>query len=119
MDQTVQPVLASGDHSPEFQIATAPAWMCFSNGQLDVTNHVKDFAAYAANLVRYYNKGGFDWGGTHFQSPSNYPIAWWGIFNEPNGNGITADQYVTIQPLSFPRWSIQTMDWAPETAATR
>jgi hypothetical protein len=102
MDQTVQPVLASGDHSPEFQIATAPAWMCFSNGQLDVTNHVKDFAAYAANLVRYYNKGGFDWGGTHFQSPSNYPIAWWGIFNEPNGNGITADQYVTIYNTVVP-----------------
>jgi len=102
MDQTVQPVLASADHSPEFQIATAPAWMCFSNGQLDVTNHVKDFAAYAANLVRYYNKGGFDWGGRHFQSPSNYPITWWGIFNEPNGNGITADQYVTIYNTLVP-----------------
>jgi hypothetical protein len=102
MDQTVQPVLASGDHSPEFQIATAPAWMCFSNGQLDVTNHVNDFAAYAANLVRYYNKGGFDWGGTHFQSPSNYPITWWGIFNEPNGNGIAADQYVTIYNTVVP-----------------
>lgn len=102
LDQTVQPVLASGDHSPEFQIATAPAWMCFSNGQLDVANHVNDFAAYAANLVRYYNKGGFDWGGTHFQSASNYPITWWGIFNEPNGNGITADQYVTIYNAVVP-----------------
>ncbi|MGD0631246.1 MAG: cellulase family glycosylhydrolase [Terracidiphilus sp.] len=102
LDQTVQPILASADHSPEFQIATAPAWMCFSNGQLDVTNHVKDFAAYAANLVRYYNKGGFDWGGTHFQSPSNYPITWWGIFNEPNGNGITADQYVKIYNTVVP-----------------
>jgi hypothetical protein len=102
MDQTVQPVLASADHSPEFQIATAPAWMCFSNGQLDVTNHVKDFAAYAANLVRYYNKGGFDWGGTHFQSPSNMPITWWGIFNEPNGNGIDAAQYVTIYNTVVP-----------------
>jgi hypothetical protein len=102
MDQTVQPVLASADHSPEFQIATAPAWMCYSNGQLDVTDHVNDFADYAANLVRYYNKGGFDWGGTHFQSPSNYPITWWGIFNEPNGNGITAQQYVTIYNTVVP-----------------
>jgi hypothetical protein len=102
MDQTVQPVLASGDHSPEFQIATAPAWMCYPNGQLDVANHVNDFAAYAANLVRYYNKGGFDWGGTHFKSPSNYPITWWGIFNEPNGNGITAQQYVTIYNAVVP-----------------
>jgi hypothetical protein len=98
----VQPILASADHSPEFQIATAPAWMCFSNGQLDVTNHVKDFAAYAANLVRYYNKGGFDWGGVHFQSPSSYPITYWGIFNEPNGNGITAAQYVTIYNTVVP-----------------
>jgi hypothetical protein len=102
MDQTVQPVLASADHSPEFQIATAPAWMCFSNGQLDVTNHVKDFAAYAANLVKYYNKGGFDWGGKHFQSASGLPITWWGIFNEPNGNGISASQYVTIYNTVVP-----------------
>ena len=102
LDRTVQPVLASADHSPEFQIATAPAWMCFSNGQLDVANHVHDFATYAANLVRYYNKGGFDWGGTHFQSASNYPITWWGIFNEPNGNGITAAQYVTIYNTVVP-----------------
>jgi hypothetical protein len=102
LDQTVQPILASADHSPEFQIATAPAWMCFSNGQLDVTHHVKDFAAYAANLVRYYNKGGFDWGGVHFQSPSSYPITYWGIFNEPNGNGITAAQYVTIYNTVVP-----------------
>jgi cellulase (glycosyl hydrolase family 5) len=101
-DQTVQPVLASADRSPELQIATAPAWMCLSNGQLDVTNHVKDFAAYAANLVRYYNKGGFDWGGTHFQSPSGLPITWWGIFNEPNGNGISATQYVTIYNTVVP-----------------
>ena len=102
LDQTVQPVLASADHSPEFQIATAPAWMCNSQGQLDVTNHVKDFAAYAANLVRYYNKGGFDWGGTHFQSPSNLPITWWGIFNEPNGNGISATDYVTLYNTVVP-----------------
>jgi hypothetical protein len=102
LDQTLQPVLASADHSPEFQIATAPAWMCLSNGQLDVANHVNDFATYAANLVRYYNKGGFNWGGTHVQSPSNSPITWWGIFNEPNGNGITAAEYVTIYNTVVP-----------------
>ena len=101
MDQTVKPVLDSADHSPEFQIATAPAWMCI-NGQLDVANHVNDFAAYAANLVRYYNKGGFTWGGQLFKSKSNYPITWWGIFNEPNGNGITPEQYVTIYNTVVP-----------------
>src|ERR1700738_5108022 len=53
LDTTAQPVLASGDHSPEFQIGTAPAWMCDSQGHLLVAEHAKDFAAYAANLVRY------------------------------------------------------------------
>ena len=102
LDQTVQPVLASADHSPEFQVAEAPAWMCNSNGQLDVTNHVNDFADYAANLVRYYNKGGFDWGGTHFQSASSQPITWCGIFNEFNGNGLTAAEYVTLYNTVVP-----------------
>ncbi len=73
LDQTVQPVLASADHSPEFQIAAAPAWMLnTATGYLDVTNHVNDFAAYAANLVRYYNKTGFDVAGVHFQI-AGYP----------------------------------------------
>lgn len=102
LDRTVQPVLASADHSPELQLATAPAWMCNSNGQLDVANHAQDFAAYAANLVRYYNKGGFDWGGKHFQSPSSYPITWWGIFNEPNINGLTATQYTALYNIVVP-----------------
>jgi hypothetical protein len=102
LDRTVQPVLASADHSPELQLATAPAWMCFSNGQLDLANHAQDFAAYAANLVRYYNKGGFDWGGRHFQSPNSYPITWWGIFNEPNINGLTAAQYTELYNAVVP-----------------
>jgi hypothetical protein len=97
LDQTVQPVLAVADHSPEFQIAAAPAWMTDrATGYLDVTSHVNDFAAYAANLVRYYNKGGFDFGGKHFQSPATQPITWWGIFNEPAYNGLDAKQYATI-----------------------
>jgi hypothetical protein len=96
LDQTVQPVLSVADRSPEFQIATAPVWMCDSNGHLDVANHVNDFAAYAANLVRYYNKSGFDVAGTHFQSPGSQPITWWGVFNEPDFNGLTAAQYATV-----------------------
>jgi hypothetical protein len=104
LDQTVQPVLASADHSPEFQIAAAPAWMLnTATGYLDVTNHVNDFAAYAANLVRYYNKGGFDVAGTHFQSPAtSHPITWWGIFNEPAFNGLTAAQYATVYNAVVP-----------------
>ena len=102
LDQTLQPVLGAADQSPEFQIAAAPAWMNDANGHLDVTDHVNDFAAYAANLVRYYNKGGFDVGGTHFQSPAGQPITWWGIFNEPAYNGLTAQQYVTVYNAVVP-----------------
>ena len=102
LDTTVQPVLASGDHSPEFQIGTAPAWMCDSQGRLLVSAHAHDFAAYAANLVRYYNSGGFNWGGKHFQSPSNHPITWWGVFNEPNINGLSATEYVTLYNATVP-----------------
>ncbi len=103
LDQTVQPVLASADHSPEFQIAAAPAWMLnTSTGYLDVANHGNDFAAYAANLVRYYNKGGFDVAGTHFQSAATQPITWWGIFNEPAFNGLDAAQYTTVYNAVVP-----------------
>lgn len=102
LDETVQPALASADQSPEFEIAVAPAWMCLPNGNFDITNHLQDFAAYAANLVRYYNTGGFDWGGYHYQSPSSQHITWWGIFNEPNINGITAGQYVTLYNTVVP-----------------
>jgi hypothetical protein len=102
LDQTLQPVLASADHSPEFQIAAAPAWMCDSSGHLDMANHLKDFAAYAANLVLYYNKGGFNAGGAHFQSASSQPITWWGIFNEYNINGLTTAQYVTLYNAVVP-----------------
>ena len=102
LDTTAEPVLASGDHSPEFQIGTAPAWMCDSQGRLLVAAHAKDFAAYAANLVRYYNKGGFDVGTKHFQSPGSHPITWWGIFNEYNLNGLSAADYVTLYNMTVP-----------------
>ncbi|MGH9518511.1 MAG: hypothetical protein ACRD2D_02640, partial [Terriglobales bacterium] len=102
IDLITQPVLAAADNSPELQIAVAPSWMCLSNGQLDVTNHLQDFAAFMANLVRYYNKGGFDYGGSHFQSPSATPITWWGIFNEFNLNGLTAAQYVQLYNAVVP-----------------
>jgi hypothetical protein len=102
LDQTVQPVLALADNSPEFQIAAAPAWMCDSKGHLDVAGHAGDFAAYAANIVRYYNKGGFTVGATHFQSASSQAITWWGIFNEFNINGLSAAQYITVYNAVVP-----------------
>jgi uncharacterized protein (TIGR03437 family) len=101
LDAVLIPVLSVGDHSPELQLATAPAFMDNAQGNLE-SSHFQDFAAYCANMVRYYNTGGFDAGGKHYQSASPYPIHWWGIFNEPNGNGISADDYVTLYNIVVP-----------------
>jgi uncharacterized protein (TIGR03437 family) len=101
IDPFLSPLLSSGDHSPEFQIAGAPAFMNNSTGTL-LSTSINDFSAMSANLVRYYNTGGFNVGGTHFQSPSPYPITWWGIFNEPNGNGLTPQDYVNLYNTMVP-----------------
>ncbi len=102
LDAVVQPVLGVADHSPEFQIAVAPAFMQNAQGQLDLANHLNDFVEYSANLVRYYNTGGFTWGGQTFVSPSAHKITWWGIFNEYNLNGLTPSQYVTLYNAMVP-----------------
>lgn len=102
LDGTVQPILQSSDHDPEFQVAYAPAFM-YVNGTTAFTDPTfQQFAGYAANLVRYYNKGGFTVNGTTLQSPSTYPIGYWGIYNEPNGNGITATEYVQMYNTLVP-----------------
>jgi hypothetical protein len=102
LDAIVQPVLGAADHSPEFQVAVAPAFMNDASGHLDLANHLHDFALYCANVVRYYNTGGFDWGGRHFQSASSQHITWWGIFNEYNLNGLTPAQYVQLYDTVVP-----------------
>jgi hypothetical protein len=95
LDAIVQPLLANGDQSPQLQIGAAPAFMYNSSGALrDQT--FQEFAGFCANLVRYYNKGGFTSGSNTYQSPSSTPIRWWGIYNEPNINNVTADQYVAL-----------------------
>jgi uncharacterized protein (TIGR03437 family) len=101
LDTMMAPLQSSGDHSPEFQIAGGPAYMDDSNGYLLPASY-GDFASMSADLVLYYNSGGFDVAGTHFQSPSPYPITWWGIFNEPNGNGLTAQDYVNLYNTMVP-----------------
>jgi len=101
LDAVLIPVLNAGDHSPELQLATGPAFMDNSSGNLLPANFAA-FAAYCANVVRYYNTGGFDVNGVHYQSPSPYRITWWGIFNEPNINGLTASQYVALYNLVVP-----------------
>ncbi|HXM42134.1 MAG TPA: hypothetical protein VN924_12835 [Bryobacteraceae bacterium] len=95
------PVQNTADHSPEFQIGTAPAFMSDSNGYI-LPASFPDFAKMSANLVRYYNTGGFTDSGNFFQSPTPYQVTWWGIFNEPNGNGLTSQQYVDLYNAMVP-----------------
>lgn len=105
LDAIVQPVLSVADHSPELQIAVAPPLpgMLDGSGHLIVNpTNLNTFAAYCANLVRYYNTGGFTWGGKHFQSASANKITWWGIFNEYNINGLTPAQYVQLYDVVVP-----------------
>ncbi len=103
LDDVTQPVLGVGDHSPEFQIAVAPAFMYDANHNfLDPSYAI--FAAYAQNLVRYYNKGGFTSGdGVFHVSPSSYPITWWGIYNEPNFNKLDSTQYTQLYNKVVPK----------------
>jgi len=96
LDETVQPLLGATDHSPEFQIASTPAFFTLPSPLTASDPNLQRFVTYAQNLVRYYNTGGFTWGGTPFKSPSKYPITWWGIHNEYNINGLTPADYVVL-----------------------
>ena len=105
LDAVVQPVLSAADNSPEFQIAVAPAFLNDPTTGQFIFNaaNVQAFADYSANLVKYYNKGGFTWGGTTFVSSyPQHPITWWGIFNEYNINGMTASQYIQLYNTVVP-----------------
>ncbi len=123
LDAFVPFVQSAGDHSPEFQIAGAPSFMNNASGQLPASSF-DAFAAMAANLVEYYNTGGFDANGVHYQSPSPYPITWWGIFNEPNGNGMTPQDYTNLYNTTVPAMAlvdpsikfaaVELDDWAPD-----
>ena len=108
LDAITQPVLGVGDRSPEFQIAKAPAFMYVNDDSSNSFNdpNYTQFAAYAQNLVRYYNKGGFTPpGGSLLVSPS-YPtdkITWWGIYNEPSiNNNLTATEYTQMYNALVP-----------------
>jgi hypothetical protein len=103
LDATVQPLLGTSDHSPEFQIASPPLYLY----QGLTTNFVNStflagFADYSAHLVQYYNAGGFMANGTHYKSPSATPIKYWGIYNEPNYNNVSATDYVAIYNATVP-----------------
>jgi len=97
LDAVTQPVLGVGDHSPEFQVAKAPNFMYTNNGASSFNDSFLDtsygqFAAYAADVVRYYNTGGFTSSDNVFHTSPAYPndkITWWGIYNEPSINNFT------------------------------
>ncbi len=108
LDAITQPVLGVGDHSPEFQITKAPAFLYVNDDSSNSFNdpNYTQFAAYAQSLVRYYNKGGFTPpGGSLLGSPS-YPtdkITWWGIYNEPSiNNNLTATEYTQMYNALVP-----------------
>ena len=115
LDAITQPVLGTGDHSPELQIAKAPAFMYSSNnsGSSFVDTSFTEFAGYAQNLVRYYNTGGFTANGQLYDSPAfannGYKVTWWGIYNEPSiNNNLDADLYTTMYNALVP--AMQTVD---------
>ncbi|HEX4427298.1 MAG TPA: hypothetical protein VH079_17995 [Terriglobales bacterium] len=103
LDAILNPVITTNDASPELQLATAPLWMDNSSGHI-LPAHFSDFASYAADVVSYYNtSAGFtDSGGTqHTHSPLT-PVTYWGIFNEPNINGLDVAQYTQLYNLTVP-----------------
>lgn len=102
LDETVQPVLGATDHSPEFQIASTPSFFALPSPLSADDPNLQLFVTYAQNLVSYYNKGGFKWGGTTFKSLSSHHITWWGIHNEYNINGLTPADYVVLYNAVVP-----------------
>jgi hypothetical protein len=101
LDAATQPVLTVGDHSPEMQLGQGPSFMYNSSGALLDTTF-QQFATYAAQIVRYYNTGGFTASDGKHVSPSGSPITWWGIYNEPNINNLTSGQDVDLYNATVP-----------------
>jgi len=108
LDANLLPALAVGNRSPQFVIIQAPPFLNSpskdASGVQVIFNdaNLQIFAQYCALLVRYYNTGGFDWGGQHFQSASSQHIMWWQIFNEYNVNGLLPTQYIQLYNTIVP-----------------
>jgi hypothetical protein len=97
LNATLDPVIGVGDKSVVLVLAAAPAWMNDQNGDL-LPAHFQDFANYAAQMVKYYNTttGFTDANGVQHIHASLTPITYWGIFNEPDVNGLSAAQYASL-----------------------
>jgi hypothetical protein len=95
LDAWMRTLQTFGDGSPELQLARAPGFLYDANGNLlDPT--YQQFATYATQLLQYYNLGGFTDQGQTYASPIAAPITWWGIYNEPEINNLTASQYAQL-----------------------
>ncbi len=107
LNALLDPVIQTTDKSPELQLARAPEYLYAQDGTLPVSQFAA-YAQYAANMVKYYNThaGFVDSNGvTHSHmadSPSAgfTPITYWGIYNEPNYNGVSASDYVTLYNMT-------------------
>ena len=106
LDAILNPVIGVADNSPELQLAVGPSWMDDPSTRYLEPSHYQDFANYAADVVRYYNTStGFTDanGQNHVHSATSVtPVTWWGIFNEPDINGLTASQYVSLYNTVVP-----------------
>jgi hypothetical protein len=107
LDSMVQPIMGVGDQSPEFQIAMGPSFMYDSTGTNFLDPTYQTFATFCQQLVEYYSNGQFtDEQGVLHQNPNfdpAHPIVWWGIYNEPNGEGqLTSAQYVNLYNVVVP-----------------
>ncbi len=102
IDGILNPIFTAGDHSPLYQIAMGPAFMYSAPGLFRDTTY-QEFADYCARLVKYYNTGGFTDGDGHFHvSTSGHPIEYWGIYNEPNINNFSPEEYVKMYNVVVP-----------------
>ena len=98
IDGILNPIFTAGDNSPLYQIAMGPAFMYSAPGLFRDTTF-QEFTDYCVNLVKYYNKGGFIDGDGHShvsKYASTWPIAYWGIYNEPNINNFSPEEYVRM-----------------------
>jgi len=103
IDRMLNPIFTAGDNNPLYQIAMGPPFMYSSSGKFRNTTY-QEFAEYCVNLVKYYNTTGFTDGSDVFHvSTSGYPITYWGIYNEPNINGLTANEYVDMYNVVVPQ----------------
>jgi hypothetical protein len=91
LDRQLQPILTAADHSPEIQLAEAPAFLYKSRTHFVTSAFIAGYAAYAAGMVRHYNQPG-----------AKHPIRYWGILNEPNYFHISAAEYVALYNVAVP-----------------